>query len=100
MLINHYIIIKYNESVLDKKEMNERVKSHFMPLKEEINGIKEISFSPNVIKIENRFDFMIKIKMDDSYLNDYSLSRVHKEWKSNFSKYLEKKAIFDEEVNL
>ena len=52
---------------------------------------------PNVIDRANRYDVLIRIRMIPEALAVYDDSEIHKTWKRDYGKYLEKKAIFDYE---
>ena len=61
----------------------------------EINGIHSVKLLTNVVDRPNRYDLLIRISMDDAALPVYDDSAIHKKWKNDYGKYLEKKAIFD-----
>ena len=95
MIINHCIIVKWNRDEYVVSDLQE-IKRIFDNVKS-IAGVYDISYHENVIARDNRFDLMIKIKMEESSLLTYDQSIYHKEWKEKYSKYILKKAIFDYE---
>lgn len=92
--MKHDILVKYNDSVTDKKRMAEEVRELFSSVTQ-IQGIRGVEVIPNVIDRPNRYDLMIEIDMDPSALPAYDVSEAHKKWKADYAGYLEKKAIFD-----
>ena len=63
----------------------------------EIDGIHSVTLRTNCIDRENRFDIMIVIDMEPEALPAYDECSWHKQWKADYSKYLQAKAIFDYE---
>lgn len=93
----HYILAKYNNTVVDKDRLSEEAIALFKGLEKSTEGIKKVTGKKNIIPRDNRFDLMIVIEMDKEALDSYDHSPEHLEWKTNYAKYLEKKAIFDAE---
>ena len=92
--MKHVILVKWNETVLDKESIFIEAKNIFEKLLN-IEGIKSVKLHKNVINRTNRFDLMIVIEMNKEILPVYDESQPHKEWKEKFGKYVENKAIFD-----
>lgn len=96
MVINHLIIVKWKDKIEKGNHLLEDIENIFSPIKE-IKGIYEISYISNVVDRPNRYDLIIKIKMDLDSLPLYDESPAHKLWKEKYSQYIESKAIFDYE---
>ena len=92
--MKHVILVKWNETVLDKESIFIEAKNIFEKLLN-IKGIKSVKLHKNVINRTNRFDLMVVIEMNKEILPVYDESQPHKEWKEKFRKYMENKAIFD-----
>ena len=93
-MIKHFIIVKWNSSMYDKKSILSDIQSIFSKLLV-YKEVKSIQFFENVVDRSNRYDLMIVIEMDKEILPVYDESEQHKEWKQKFGKYVENKAIFD-----
>ena len=94
--MKHYIIVKWNELVIDKNEMLKNVHKAFNDVVK-IEGIYNFEVYQNVTNKDNRYDVMIKIECSNDGLSNYDKSKLHQNWKDNYSKYILKKAIFDSE---
>lgn len=92
--MKHHIIVKYNDTVTDKEELLQRIKTHFEAVTL-IEGISGVEFHTSVIDRPNRYDLMIVVLMKKESLPLFDASDVHNLWKENFSKYIGQKAIFD-----
>lgn len=92
--MKHYIIVKWNELVQDKKAMLEMVKDTFKDVVY-IDGVNNVEVFENNSDRANRFDVMIKIECSKEGLEKYDVSDLHKNWKIKADKYLLNKAIFD-----
>lgn len=95
-MINHYIIVKWNNLLENKDSIVEEVKRIFDKTLS-IDGVHKVEVLKNVINRENRFDLMIKIEMEKEALDLYDKSEPHKEWKEKFNKFILSKTIFDSE---
>ncbi|MCI5746213.1 MAG: hypothetical protein MR270_08050, partial [Erysipelotrichaceae bacterium] len=62
----------------------------------EVKGIHQVEVIKNFVNRDNRFDLMIRIKMDESSLLEYDTCKGHSEWKEKYADKVELKAIFDE----
>lgn len=96
--MKHCILVKYKEDVTTemKETLIPLITEVFAPLKE-MEGIHDVELIPNVIARPNRYDLLIRIDMDEETLPAYDASEPHHVWKTEYAKYLEKKAIFDYE---
>ena len=94
--MKHYIIAKYNASVVDKEALLPRIREIFS-LADQIPGVHGAEVRPNCVARENRYDVMIVIDMEKEALPAYDVSEMHHLWKDEFTPLLEKKAIFDHE---
>lgn len=94
----HCILVKFKENVDEdqRKDLLPGIRSLFGRLTE-MDGIHEVRVIPNIINRPNRYDLLIRINMDREALAIYDQSEPHMEWKKEYGKYLEKKAIFDYE---
>ena len=92
--MKHCILVKWNQLVVDKKEIVAEVKTTFLDLLN-YKDVKDIKFYENVIERANRYDLMICIETDKDFLPIYDDSNPHHEWKEKFGKFVENKAIFD-----
>lgn len=93
--MKHCILVKWN----DPKEMKNRypdIKAIFNRCKE-IEGISDVEYKENFIDRKNRYDFLIVITMEEEALPVYDVSDMHIQWKEEYGKEIEKKAIFDYE---
>ncbi|MBQ9409666.1 MAG: hypothetical protein IJU28_09805 [Clostridia bacterium] len=92
--MQHLIIVKYSEAVTDREAFLREVGELFKGLTE-IKGIRGVRLLPGKPLRENRYDLIIKISMEESALEAYDKSEIHQRWKSDYAKYVLKKAIFD-----
>lgn len=92
--LKHHIIVKYNALVTDKQAMQAEIEQFFAPAGE-IEGVHRVSFYPNCIPVENRFDLMIVLEMDKEALPNWNTSKLHLQWKEQYGRYILSKAIFD-----
>lgn len=94
----HCILAKYNAEISKKQKENllPEIRELFAGLTG-IEGIESVEVFPNVIDRANRYDVLIRIRMTPEALPVYDDSEIHKTWKRDYGKYLEKKAIFDYE---
>ena len=96
-VMKHFIIVKWNSLVDDKKAVLPEIHSIFDKLLV-YKEVKSIKISENIIDRSNRFDLMICIEMEKEFLSTYDKSEPHREWKEKFGKFAENKAIFDSEA--
>lgn len=92
--MKHNIIVKWNESVVDKKAILSPVRALFADACK-INGVHGVEFIENCIDRPNRYDVAISVIMDKDALSAWDESEVHKRWKAEYGSMIEKKAIFD-----
>lgn len=92
--MKHHIIVKWNESVSDKKAILASVREAFGDCGK-ISGVHGAELIENCIDRENRYDLMIVIDMDKDALTAWDSSDIHKAWKSGFGDKIAMKAIFD-----
>ncbi|MDO5445508.1 MAG: Dabb family protein [Eubacteriales bacterium] len=94
--MRHHILAKYNQEV--KPEQKDQLADDILHLFENtksIPGIHQVEVHKNCINRENRYDILIVIEMDQAALEEYDRCEWHKQWKEEYGKLLEKKAIFD-----
>lgn len=94
--MKHYIVVKWNSLVKNKKEMLPEIKEIFAKTLE-VEGVQNVEIIENVIDRTNRYDLIIRIEMEKASLPLYDACSAHKEWKEKYGKYIENKAIFDSE---
>ena len=90
----HHILVKWNVQAASKAEMATRAAEAFADATA-IPGVTRYDIIPSCSDRENRYDLMIRMEMTPEALSLYDASPMHKAWKENFTKYMEKKAIFD-----
>ena len=90
----HHILVKWNDQAADKAEMAARAAEAFADATA-IPGVTRCDIIPSCSTRANRYDLMIRMEMTPEALELYDVSPMHKAWKENFTKYMEKKAIFD-----
>lgn len=94
--MRHHILAKYNQEV--KPEQKDQLAEDILHLFENtksISGIHQVEVHKNCINRENRYDILIVIDMEKTSLEEYDQCVWHKQWKEEYGKLLEKKAIFD-----
>lgn len=92
--MKHYIIIKWNKEVTDKALIAGKVRELYSSAVD-IHGVEHVTIKENITPRDNRFDLMIVIDMAEDALQNWDESSLHKQWKSEYSPLIEKKAIFD-----
>lgn len=92
--MKHCILVKFICGFDWKNELD-RIKSIFDSIN--IDGVNGTQYIINCVDRENRYDLLIRIDMEKEALEKYDLSDNHHVWKDTFSKYIDKKAIFDYE---
>ena len=92
--MKHHIIVKWNESISDKRGAAEEVRKLFAP-STDIDGIRSVRVIENCIDRPNRYDIMIVLDMDKDALTVWDGSEIHKTWKSERGEKIASKAIFD-----
>ena len=92
--MKHHIIVKWNESVTDKRGAAKGVRELFAQ-SSDIDGVVGVEVYENCIDRQNRYDIMIVIEMDKSALTAWDESELHKTWKSGWGEKIAQKAIFD-----
>jgi len=92
----HCIIVKFNDKMKDLDAAMPRIRELF-DASLSIPGISEAVFFRNCTPRPNRYDLMIRIKMDAASLPVYDESEPHHMWKNEFGPLMESKAIFDYE---
>lgn len=92
--MKHCILVKFIKSFDWQSELN-KIATIFDSIN--INGVHKTEYIVNCIDRENRYDLLIRIDMEKEALEKYDMSENHHIWKESYSKYIEKKAIFDYE---
>lgn len=89
----HYIIVKWKDDV-DKQETVKSVRAMYAGATK-IPGVNNVVIKENITPRDNRYDLMIILDMENDALLTWDKSELHKEWKSEFGSFVEKKCIFD-----
>lgn len=92
--MKHCILVKFIKSFDWQSELS-KIATIFDSI--DINGVHKTEYLVNCIDRENRYDLLIRIDMEKEALEKYDMSENHHIWKESYSKYIEKKAIFDYE---
>lgn len=92
--MKHCILVKFIKEYDWKSEID-RIKNIFDSIN--IDGIIGTEYILNCIDRENRYDLLIRIEMKKEALEKYDMSDYHRIWKEKYSKFIDKKAIFDYE---
>lgn len=92
--MKHCILVKFIKSFDWQSELS-KIATIFDSIN--INGVHKTEYLVNCIDRENRYDLLIRIDMEKEALEKYDMSENHHIWKESYSKYIEKKAIFDYE---
>ena len=98
--MKHYITVKWLPDITKEQ------KAAFLPDIKEIfrgaltvAGVHAAEVFANCVDRDNRFDVMIVLDMDTDSLPIWDNSDLHRKWKSEYGKLIEKKCIFDCESN-
>lgn len=89
----HHIIVKWINGV-DKNDTVNRVREMYATATD-IDGVNDVFVKQNITPRDNRYDLMIVLDIDDDKLVIWDESELHKRWKTDFGKLIEKKCIFD-----
>ena len=92
--MKHCILVKFIKNFDWQRELS-KIATIFDSIN--INGVHKTEYIVNCIDRENRYDLLIRIDMEKEALEKYDMSENHHIWKESYSKYIEKKAIFDYE---
>lgn len=96
--MKHCVLAKFADEVTkdEKQAMIPAIRGLFEHTTE-IDGIHSVTLRENCIDRQNRYDIMIVIDMQPEALPAYDECTWHQQWKADYSKYLQAKAIFDYE---
>lgn len=89
----HHIIVKWINGV-DKNDTVNRVCEMYATATD-IDRVNDVFIKQNITPRDNRYDLMIVLDIDDDKLVIWDKSELHKRWKTEFGKLIEKKCIFD-----
>lgn len=93
--MTHCIIVKWLPDA-DKADFAAEVRELFGNATK-VAGVLGVEIKENVIPRDNRYDLAIMLHMDKNALSTWDDSALHKTWKAEFGKYIDKKCIFDYE---
>lgn len=94
--MKHYVIVKWNEKVQDKNEYYKKACEAFAGVTK-IPGVTGLDVCQNCNDRSGRFDIMVEIECTEEGLENYDVSKLHQDWKANYTKYIKSKTIFDRE---
>ena len=92
--MKHCILVKFVKDYNWKDELP-NIKRIFDGIN--IEGVNFVEYITNCIDRENRCDLLIRVDMKKEALASYDSCPNHHEWKDTYSKFIDKKAIFDYE---
>ncbi len=92
--MKHYIIVKFNDQVSDKVGIVEDIIKLFDEAKK-IDGITSVEVHVSNMDLPNRHDLMIWMDLTPEALKTFDNSEIHKQWKSQYGRYILNKTIFD-----
>lgn len=92
--MQHHILVKWTEAVTDKAALAAEVEALFQGVLC-VEGVHGVTVHPNVIDRPNRYDLLIRIRMEESALPAYDNCETHHRWKDEYGHLVAKKAIFD-----
>ncbi len=92
--MQHYIIVKYNETAIDREALLKEIGSLFEQAVR-MDGIHSVEVRPAVLMSDIRYDLMICMEMEREALAAFDASFIHSQWKSGYSGYIRHKVIFD-----
>ena len=95
--MKHLILAKFKPEIADKEALLEPIRRLFSA-SAEIPGVHGAAVYPCCVARENRYDVMIVLDMEKEALPLYDVSAMHRAWKEIYGDFLEKKAIFDCEM--
>ena len=91
--MKHFIIVKFTESV-NVHELVKPIKALFNKALD-IDGVSGVDVSVSNMDLPNRHDLMIKMELTSEALTEFDNSEIHKQWKSEYGKFIINKTIFD-----
>lgn len=90
----HHILVKWKEAPADAEALRREIQALFEGTLT-IPGIHQVDVLPNVVNRPNRYDLLIRLRMDMESLSVYDESEPHRLWKERYSARIAQKAIFD-----
>lgn len=91
--MKHFIIVKLDDSIdIHKAETPVRELFHKAL---DIEGVDKVEVSVSNTDLPNRHDLMIEMLLTPTALKMFDHSEIHKKWKSDYSKHIVQKTIFD-----
>lgn len=94
MTMKHYIIVKFREDAPPKEELAARAGQLFESTTQ-IPGMLGVKLYQNCTPRDNRYDLMIVVEMEEGALDNFDRSKLHHDWKEQFTPYIAQKTIFD-----
>ncbi len=93
--MKHLVMVKWNETVENKEAMAREVLALFEKAHRENEEVGEGSLILNAVDLPNRYDCLFIIELDKENIPVWNNCGPHLIWKSDYSKYVLSKAIFD-----
>ena len=93
--MKHLVMVKWNETVADKKAMAEEVLDLFKKAQAENEEIGEIELVFNAVDLPNRYDCLFIIELEKKDIPVWNNCAPHLTWKNDYAKYVQSKAILD-----
>lgn len=90
----HHILVKWKETPADAEALRGEIQALFEGTLT-IPGIHQVEVLPNVVNRPNRYDLLIRLRMDMEALSAYDESEPHRLWKERYGARIAQKAIFD-----
>ncbi len=94
--MKHHIIVKFNSSAPKVSVIEPEIRTLFEKALC-MDGIHGLEIKTNIVHRPNRYDMMIILDMESEALERYDSSDYHLQWKNQYGKFIERKAIFDSE---
>ncbi len=90
----HHILVKWKETPADPDALLGEIQALFEGALT-IPGVHQVNVVPNVVNRPNRYDLLIRLRMDTDALSAYDACEAHHLWKERYGARIAQKAIFD-----
>ena len=91
--MEHYMIIQFNKDC-DAKEMYESIKELFSGASQ-IEGVRKAEVFLSSAPLRQRYDMMIKVRMNKGSLASFENSELYRKWKEDYADRIRKLTVFD-----
>ncbi|MCF0150329.1 MAG: hypothetical protein HUJ80_02855 [Firmicutes bacterium] len=92
--MKHLVMVKWNETVADKKALQQEVYELWCRALEN-KEIRKIDMHVNLLNKPNRYDVMYVVELEPQDMDVWADCQPHQIWKTDYAKYVESKAIID-----